>query len=115
MSKEIYIVIGLCVFAFLIGLRIKKAFKSQSKKKSKNKAEPKKKELSPTQIKLRRIFTIAMLVFVFSLLIFMIPALSRDILTANGVIDDNLILRIIIVGFAIYILFMGYVKIRKSK
>ncbi|PXY01927.1 hypothetical protein DF185_04570 [Marinifilum breve] len=117
MSKELYIVIGLCVFAFLIGSRLKKALKTpQNKSKhQKKKNQAKKKELSPKRRKLQRIFTIAMLVLVFGLLIFMIPALSRDILTSNGSVTENLILRILIVGFSIYILFMGYVKIRKSK
>lgn len=117
MSTELYIVIGLCVFAFLIGSRLKKALKApQSRSKNqKKKSQAKKKELSPKQIKLRRIFTIAMLILVFGLLILMIPALSRDILTSNGRISENLILRILIVGFSMYILFIGYVKIRKSK
>jgi uncharacterized protein YqhQ len=109
MSKEIYIVIGLCVFAFLLGGRLKKSLKSKNKKQTK-----KRKELSSTQIKLRRIFTIAMLILVFGLLIFMIPALSRDILTSNGNVTENLILRILIVGFSIYILFMGYIKLKNS-
>ncbi|NOU58235.1 hypothetical protein [Marinifilum caeruleilacunae] len=115
MSKEIYIVIGLCVFAFLLGGRLKKALNSKGQKQTKRKSKPAKKEVSPTQIKLRRIFTIAMLVLVFGIVIFMIPALSRDLLTHNGNISENLILRILIVAFAIYILFMGFMKIRKSK
>ena len=115
MSKEIYIVIGLCVFAFLLEGHIKKSLQNpkKGKKQSKKKAS-KKKELSSRQIKLRRVFTIAMLIFVFCLLIFMIPALSRDILSSNGIYSENLILRIIIVGFSLYILFMGYIKLRKG-
>ncbi|WP_421919356.1 hypothetical protein [Marinifilum sp.] len=117
MSKETYIVIGLCIFALLLGARIKNVIKSKAKnhKQSKRKSKSKQTALSSAQIKLRRIFTIAMLIVVFGLLIFMIPALSRDVLTSNGNVNENLILRILIVGFAIYILFMGYLKIRKSK
>lgn len=117
MSKEIYIIIGLCIFAFLLGGRIKKSIQNTGKKGklSKKKAKVQQKELSPSRMKARKIFTTVILVFIFGMLIFMIPALSRDIISANGVYTENLILRIIIVGFCLYILFYGFIKLRKSK
>ncbi|MPQ47061.1 hypothetical protein GCQ56_08535 [Marinifilum sp. N1E240] len=117
MSKEIYILIGVCVFAFLIGGKLRKSLKPKNKpvKGKKNKHKVHKKPVSPAKEKQRKIFTIIMLTIVFGLLIFMIPALSRDLLTNGGVYSQNLILRILIVAFSIYILFTGFIKIRKTK
>lgn len=115
MNQETYIIIGLSVFAFLIGIRLKKSINNKkSKTTNKNKTQEKKKHTSPTKEKVKRVFTIIMLVMVFALLLFMIPALSKDLLS-NVKINQNLVLRIIIVAFSIYILFMGFFKIRKSK
>nr|WP_320119682.1 hypothetical protein [uncultured Marinifilum sp.] len=120
MNQETYIIIGLSVFAFLIGSRLKKSFNNKnSKTANKNKAKKSKlieKEvnLSPTKEKIKRVFTIIILILVFCLLLFMIPALSRDLLS-NVNFNQNLVLRILIVVFSIYILFMGFIKIRKSK
>ena len=121
MNKEVYILIGVCVFAFLIGQRIKRKLAPKKTLASKSKQLRKKqktqiaKEESPRKRKTKSIFIWIQLVIVFGLLIFMIPALSRDLLTNNGFYDQNLILRILIVAFATYILFMGFVKLNKSK
>lgn len=120
MNQETYIIIGLSVFAFLIGIRLKKSLNNKKSKITnknkhrKNKNQEKETQTSAIKEKIKRIFTIIMLILVFALLLFMIPALSRDLLS-NSKINQNLVLRIIIVVFSVYILFMGFVKIRKSK
>lgn len=123
MNKETYIIIGACVFAFLVGQRVKKALKRKNKEvktEIRGKAVKKKKKgvekpVSNRKAKVQRAFTWAMLILVFLLLILMIPSLSRDLLGNNGNYGEDLILRIIIVAFSIYILFMGYIKLNKQK
>lgn len=123
MNKETYIIIGACVFAFLVGQRVKKALKGKNKEvktEIRGKAVKKKKKgvekpVSNRKAKVQRAFTWAMLILVFLLLILMIPSLSRDLLGNNGNYGEDLILRIIIVAFSIYILFMGYIKLNKQK
>lgn len=123
MNKETYIIIGACVFAFLVGQRVKKALKGKNKEvktKIRGKAVKKKKKevekpISNRKAKVQRAFTWVMLILVFLLLILMIPSLSRDLLGNNGNYGEDLILRIIIVAFSIYILFMGYIKLNKQK
>jgi cobalamin biosynthesis protein CobD/CbiB len=120
MNKEYYIIIGACVFAFLIGQRLKKKLKKvpeprqyrgKAVKKTRKTTHPPK---SKQKEKIKRIFTWAMLVLVFGLLIFMIPALSRDLLSNTEGITENLVLRILIVAFSLYILVMGYIKLNKK-
>ena len=121
MNTEIYILIGISLFAFLIGHKLKQYFK-KSQTKGNNKKKPKRQKLSEKQLsaskrkeKVKRVFLYIQLFFVFGLLIFMIPALSRDILSNQNGYDEKLILRILIVAFAGYILFMGFLKLMKSR
>ena len=123
MNKETYIIIGACVFAFLVGQRVKKALKGKNKevkteirgKAVKKKKKEVEKPISNRKAKVQRAFTWVMLILVFLLLILMIPSLSRDLLRNNGNYGEDLILRTIIVAFSIYILFMGYIKLNKQK
>ena len=121
MNTQIYILIGISLLAFLIGHKLKQHYK-KSKTKGNNKKKPKGKEQSGLQLstskrkeKVKTVFLYIQLFIVFGLLIFMIPALSRDILSNQTGYDEKLILRILIVVFAAYILFMGFLKLMKSR
>jgi len=125
MNKEIYIVVGLSVFAFLLGIQLKKRFskktveapkinKSQRSKIAKQEPEsPKGKQSKYPKIK--SFFLWLQVVVLFFIIIFMMPALSRDIMVADGDYDQKLILRILIVAFAAYTLFVGLNKLFKKK
>lgn len=120
MNTEIYILIGISIFAFLIGHKLRQHLKKTqpkvvSNKKGKGKKQTEK-TISPSKSKekLKRVFVYIQLLLVFSLLVFMIPALSRDLLTNQTEYDEKLILRIIIVVFSVYILFMGFLKVMKA-
>jgi len=125
MNKEIYILIGLSVFAFLLGTQLKKKFskkaveeptihKSQRSKMAKQEQEvPSKKQTKHPKIK--SFFLWLQVVVLFFIVVFMMPALSRDIMLAEGNYDQNLILRILIVAFASYTLFVGLNKLFKKK
>jgi len=120
MNKEIYILIGICALAFLIGQKVKKKFYSNQVSKIRPKKhrisnEKLEQSISPRKQKLNRIFTWAMLTLIFALLLYMIPALSRDLLRNGSISNQNLILRIIIVAFAVYILITGFLKLAKPK
>lgn len=125
MNKEIYILIGISVFAFLLGTQLKKKFskkavvspkvhKSQRSKLAKQEQVQAqvKKEKHP---KIKAVFLWLMLVVLFSIIIFMVPALSRDIMVADGHYDQKLILRIFIVALAAYTLFIGVNKVLKKR
>jgi len=121
MNTEIYILIGISLFTLLIGHKLKQYYK-KSQTKGTNKKKPKGKKLSEKKLssskrkeKVKTVFLYIQLFLVFSLLIFMIPALSRDILSNQTGYDEKLILRILIVVFAGYILFMGFLKLMKSR
>lgn len=125
MNKEIYIVVGLSVFAFLLGTQLKKRFskkaveepkihKSQRSKMAKqSQGEPDKKQTKHP--KLKSFFLWLQVVVLFFIIVFMMPALSRDIMVAEGNYDQKLILRILIVAFAAYTLFVGLNKLFKKK
>lgn len=115
------------VFAFLFGLQIKKWLakkkpqqqpikidKSQRSKMAKMvQEEPTKKQTKHP--KLKSFFLWLQVVVLFFIVIFMMPALSRDIMIADGNYDQKLILRILIVAFASYTLFVGLNKLFKKK
>jgi anaerobic C4-dicarboxylate transporter len=119
MNNEIYILVGICVLTFIIGHKLKQKLNKPEPKKHTRRGEKTKnnKEISSSATskkeKLKIAFLYTVLVLVFGLLIFMIPALSKDILSNNHVDYQNLILRILIVAFATYILFMGFLKLRR--
>ncbi|MRT94617.1 hypothetical protein [Ancylomarina sp. 16SWW S1-10-2] len=124
MNKEIYIVVGMSIFAFLLGIQLKKKFskkkveapkihKSQRSKFAKQAQElPQEKQSKYPKIK--SFFLWLQVVVLFLIIVFMIPALSRDILVAEGNYDLKLILRLLIVIFATYTLFVGLIKLLKK-
>ncbi len=126
MNREIYIVVGLSIFAFLLGIQLKKRFakkkpvvaqkihKSQRSKTAKQAQEtpPKKQTKYP---KLKSFFLWLQVAVLFFIIIFMMPALSRDIMVADGNYDQKLILRILIVAFAAYTFFVGLNELFKKK
>lgn len=117
MNKEIYILVGICVLTFIIGHKLRQKLSKPELKKLTKKAKNDSKlapVLSSRKEKFKIVFLYIVLVLVFSLLIFMIPALSRNILSNNVVDYQNVILRILIVAFATYILFMVFLKLRNS-
>ena len=119
MNKEIYILVGICVLTFLIGHKLKQKLSAPEPKKLTKRGEKTKNNVAVSPLasrrkeKLKVIFLYIQLILVFGLLIFMIPALSRDILANNHDNYQNLILRILIVAFAAYILFIGFLQLRK--
>lgn len=119
MNNEIYILVGICVLTFIIGHKLKQKLNKPKIQKhtKKGKHEKNNSKISSSTTskkeKFKTIFLYIVLVLVFGLLIFMIPALSRDILSNKQIINQNLILRILIVAFATYILFMGFLKLKK--
>ena len=125
MNKEIYILVGVSVFAFLLGTLLKKRFskktveapqihKSQRSKIAKQAPEsPQGKQSKHPKIK--TFFLWLQVVVLFFIIVFMMPALSRDIMVADGNYDQKLILRILIVAFAAYTLFVGLNKLFKKK
>jgi Mg2+/citrate symporter len=126
MNREIYIVVGLSIFAFLLGIQLKKRFakkkpivaqkihKSQRSKTAKLAQEtPQKKQIKHP--KLKNFFLWLQVVVLFFIILFMMPALSRDIMLADGDYDQKLILRVLIVAFAAYTLFVGLNKLFKKK
>ncbi|MBN2595764.1 hypothetical protein [Labilibaculum sp.] len=121
MNKEIYILVGICVLTFLIGHKLKQKLRMpEPKKLTKRGKKTKNNVVTPAPYsrrkeKLKVIFLYIQLILVFGLLIFMIPALSRDILANNQVNNQNLILRILIAAFAAYILFIGFLQLRKPR
>jgi len=118
MNKDIYILVGICVLTFIIGHKLKQKLHKPEPKKFTKRAQKKKSDSKVTSVpsckeKLKILFLYIVLVLVFGLVIFMIPALSRDILSNNQIDIQNLILRILIVTFATYILFMVFLKLRR--
>ncbi|WP_372641755.1 hypothetical protein [Ancylomarina sp.] len=125
MNKEIYILVGLSVFAFLLGTQLKKKFskkvveepkihKNQRSKMAKQSQEVAGGKLTKHP-KIKSFFLWLQVVVLFFIIVFMMPALSRDIMLAEGNYDQKLILRILIVAFAAYTLFIGLNKLFKKK
>ena len=125
MNKEIYIVVGMSIFAFLLGIQLKKKFskkkidapkihKSQRSKLAKQ-AQKLPQEKQTKYPKIKSFFLWLQVVVLFVIIVFMIPALSRDIMVAEGNYDQKLILRLLIVVFATYTLFVGLIKLLKKK
>lgn len=119
MNEQIYILIGICILTFLLGSKLRKKISGNTSKgiKSGRKNQKIKSDAAPKSIKkekLKTVFLYIQLIVVFALLIFMIPALSRDLLSNAQVNNQNLVLRVLIVAFATYIFIMGYLRLRKK-
>lgn len=123
MSRETYILIAFCVFAFLVGIRLKNRF---SKKRGAAQQPQIQKNQRPKQArgelpqtaparrdrsKTIRLFTILMMVMVLLLIFGMLPTLIRDIQRPGDVDFSNLFLRVLIFIFAILVFISSYIKL----
>ncbi len=130
MNREIYIVIGLSVFAFLLGLQLKKWFtkkkpaanykkqkvhKSQRSKIARQEQDKRPQEKRTKFSKLKTFFLWLQVFVLFFIIIFMVPALSRDVMLADDYFDQKLMLRVLIVALATYTLFIGLNKLFKKR
>lgn len=126
MSKDTLIFAAFCVFAFLVGLRLKQRWDTWKKGKQPeekiNKNQRPKAALAdeePEEVRVRRLrresrvrfFTIAQLIVLGGLMIYMIPALVTDMMLPGRVEATNIILRCLIFVFTIYIFILGYLKV----
>ncbi len=69
----------------------------------------------PGKAKTKRVFTWIVVLVLFVMVLYMIPALVRDLMLVNEINSPTLFLRIIIVVFALYTLISGYLKVTKKK
>jgi len=125
MNQNTYILIGICVFCLLLGNRLKKWFgkkhETQQEPVKKNQRSKFAKKEYPSgryrnREKVKRVFTYFVMVVLFSLIMFMIPALVRDFsfIGSNG-LSQNLFLRLLIVVFGVVTLVSAYLKVSKKK
>ena len=129
MSKDTLIFVAFCVFAFLVGMRMKQRWSDWKKKKqpeeriNKNQRSKAVPADEPPEVKARRLrregrvrfFTIAQLFLLGGLMFYMVPALVRDFMLPGRVDATNIILRCLIIVFTIYIFILGYVKVFRRK
>ncbi|MDR1756771.1 MAG: hypothetical protein LBR65_07445 [Culturomica sp.] len=128
MNRDSYIFIAFCVFMLLVGMRWRQRWKEARKKKTeagvpKNQRPKVAAAGEPEEVRVRRLrrekrvrlFTIVQLVVLFGLLVFMIPALVKDIADPGGIVWQNFVLRALIFLFAIYVFTIGYIKIFRKK
>ncbi len=129
MSKDTLIFVAFCVFAFLVGMRMKQRWSDWKKKKqpeeriNKNQRSKAVPADEPPEVKTRRLrregrvrfFTIAQLFLLGGLMFYMVPALVRDFMLPGRVDATNIILRCLIFVFTIYIFILGYVKVFRRK
>jgi len=129
MNQDTLILIAFCIFAFLVGMRIKDRIKEARNKKiqrpqvNKNQ-RPKVDEAIKEEIELRekrrnkriKMFTIVQIFVIAGLIVYMIPRLFNDWFSLSDKTDYiNLILRTLIFIVAIYIFIIGYLKVFKKK
>ncbi|WP_294143051.1 hypothetical protein [uncultured Sanguibacteroides sp.] len=129
MSKETYIWIAFCVFAFMVGMRLKKRF---GKKREQEQEQVRiNKNQRPKQAreeqgkapagrrnrkKTLRLFMILQMTLVFGLMVYIIPALLRDLTRIGSVDATNLFLRVLIFIFALLVFITSYLKlVRQGK
>jgi len=132
MNQQTYIIIGISIFTFLIGLKLKKRFSKkpiiQSQhlgkqfgkkyKDKKSKADILDQQKNKNLIRKERwraLFLKIILVFLFFLVLFMIPAIMRTLMVSNYAINENIILRILILSLALMSLIAGFVKVFSKK
>lgn len=129
MSKDTLIFVAFCVFAFLVGMRMKQRWSEWRKKKqpevrvNKNQRPKSEHVDEPPEVKARRLrresrvrfFTIAQLFVLAGLMFYMVPALVRDFMLPGRVDAMNIILRCLIFVFTIYIFILGYIKVFRRK
>lgn len=130
--RDFLILVGFCVFTFLLGMRLKgrlgkkkpngqqiRIRKNQRSKIAVSDEEPPLvKEKRERRERRTHYFTVVLLFVLFGLLIFMIPALVLDISMPERIEYPQFFLRCFIFVFTIYIFILGYVKVcrrRKGK
>lgn len=131
MSKDTIIFVAFCVFALLVGMRLKQRWSEWRKNKepeekiNKNQRSKTAQAEEPAEVRAKRLrresrvrfFTIVQLFVLGGLMVYMIPALVRDFMIPGRVDAMNIILRCLIFIFTIYIFVLGYFKVfhRKDK
>lgn len=129
MGRDTFIFVAFCVFAFLVGMRIKQRWSEWQKRNKpeekvhKNQRPKMAQTDEPPEITVRRLrresrvrfFTIAQLIVLGGLMIYMAPALVRDFMLPGRVDAVNIFLRCLIFVFTIYIFILGYMKVFRRK
>ena len=128
MGRDFYILIAFCVFMFMLGVRLKRRWnnrkqktahtrinKNQRPKMAASDEPPLVRETRLRRERRTRYFTIILLFVLFGLMVFMIPALIRDLMQPEGLEISNLFLRCLIFVFTIYIFVLGYLKVFRKK
>lgn len=130
MDRDTLILVAFCIFALLLGMRLKQrlgAWKKQKNEVKMNKNQrPKMAHAEePAEVRAKRLrrekrirrFTIVQLLVLLGLMIYMVPALIKDFMVPGRVDVSNLFLRCLIFIFTIYIFILGYIKVfgRKQK
>lgn len=110
MSGDTLILAAFCVFVVLLGMRMKQRFAEWKRNKGQVSAEDSRKESA-----IRRWFAGIQLVVLGGLLVYMIPALFRDLRSPDEGNMVNLILRCLIFVFTIYILIWGTIQTCRRK
>ena len=125
--REFLILTGFCVFTFLLGMRLKQRL--AKKKPNEPQIRIRKNQRSkmaacgeePPLVKERRLrrarrthhFTEVLLLVLFGLMIFMIPALVADLSMPDRIQYPHFFLRCFIFVFTIYVFVLGYVKVSR--
>jgi len=129
MSQDTLILVAFCIFAFLVGMRIKDRIKNAKnnknekphvKKNQRPKVDEEVKEEFERREKKRNkrimVFTVIQIFVIGGLILYMIPTLFRDwIAVGEGTDFINLTLRTLIFIVAIYIFILSYFKVFRKK
>lgn len=127
--RELFILIGFCVFTFLLGMRLKQRL--GKKKPPERQIRIHKNQRSkmaacgeePPLVRERRLrrerrthyFTVVLLFVLFGLMIFMIPALVADLSMPERIQYPHFFLRCFIFVFTIYVFVLGYIKVANRR
>lgn len=125
--RDFLILVGFCVFTFLLGMRLKRRL--EKKKPQEGQIRIRKNQRpkmaaggeEPPLVRERRLrrerrthyFTVVLLFVLFGLMIFMIPALVTDLSMPDRIQYPHFFLRCFIFVFTIYIFVLGYVKVSR--
>ena len=128
MSRDTLILLAFCVFALLVGMRIKQRFRAWRNRNVphpifKNQRPRMARPEEPPEVRARRLrreqrvrfFTIAQLFVLGGLMVYMLPALVQDFAVPGRVSASHLFLRCLIFVFTIYIFLLGYFKVVKRR
>ncbi|WP_251620800.1 hypothetical protein [Odoribacter lunatus] len=127
--RELFILIGFCVFTFLLGVRLKQRLvkkkpnevpirirkNQRSKMADCGEEPPLVKERRLRRERRSRRFTVVLLFALFGLMIFMIPSLVFDLSMPERMGNLHFFLRCFIFVFTVYVFVLGYIKVMKRK